>query len=332
MILLKLSIIIPVYNTEPYLRKCIESVLFPSVSDYEIIIVNDGSTDSSPDIAAEYSEKYPSLIRLISTSNGGLGAARDVGIENSCGDYFLFLDSDDYLAESALYEIMSALSSGHDMYIFDFLSVNPDGSTIQTMFGSRVEGDISLRDYPALLSELPAACNKLFKRGLFTETGIRFPSRVWFEDLRTVPKLYLSAEHIRYIRKPWYHYVQRPGSITNNSNTERNTEIIAAVDEILNYYRSEGQYEHYKNELEFMAFYNQFLTSSTRVLLSDRHSRVQERLIGDFKEKFPDFESNPYYLSMSRSHRLLAFLLLRKKWSAVYYLMKANNIVKGRKT
>ena len=85
-----ISVIIPVYNVEKYLAKCLDSIIYPELSDYEIIVVNDGATDSSPAIAAEYEAKYPSLIRLISTPNGGLGAARNVGIRASRGDYLVF--------------------------------------------------------------------------------------------------------------------------------------------------------------------------------------------------------------------------------------------------
>ena len=97
----KLSVIIPVYNVENYLGKCLGSVIYPELEDYEIILVNDGSTDASGSICAEYAARFPALVRVITTENGGLGRARDVGIDAAAGEYLLFLDSDDYLSPDA---------------------------------------------------------------------------------------------------------------------------------------------------------------------------------------------------------------------------------------
>ena len=94
----KLTVMIPVYNVENYLKKCLDSVIYPELGDYEIVLVNDGSTDKSGEICDEYAQRFPALIRVITTPNGGLGKARDVGIDAARGEYILFLDSDDYLS------------------------------------------------------------------------------------------------------------------------------------------------------------------------------------------------------------------------------------------
>ena len=137
---MKLSIIVPVYNTAEYLPKCLDSVICPGVDGYEIIIVNDGSTDSSKAVAESYVNQYPELIRLINTENGGLGQARNVGIENARGEYLLFLDSDDSLARNAVPEIMEALRQDYDIFIYDFVFVNPDGAVLSTEPGCRRQG------------------------------------------------------------------------------------------------------------------------------------------------------------------------------------------------
>ena len=121
---LKLSIVIPVYNTRDYLAACLDSVLDPAADDCEIIVVNDGSTDDSEAIALEYAARYPERIRVITTENGGLGAARNVGLEASRGEFVFFLDSDDRLADGALGEMLDSLTPERDIVIFDFLSVS----------------------------------------------------------------------------------------------------------------------------------------------------------------------------------------------------------------
>lgn len=327
---MKLSIIIPVYNTREYLAACLDSVLDSTCGDYEIVIVNDGSTDDSGIIAAGYASRYPNLIRVITTENGGLGTARNVGLEAAQGNYLLFVDSDDTLAKGALKEMLAAIDGSFDIGIFDILQVNPSGDTVGTIYGCTEGGDFTLEQSPRLLFEPPSACNKLFRRSLFVESGVRFPGRVWYEDLRTVPKLYPLAGSIRNLVKPWYRYLIRPGSITNNANVARNLEIIDAAQEIITYYKDAGLYARYENELCYMAFYNVFLTASVRVNAADPDSEVQEQLMHWFLQNFPDWRDNPYVKGLNAKHRLLTELLIKRKRKSVHMIMKLNDRAKNK--
>lgn len=322
---MKLSIVIPIYNVRDYLASCVESCLLPDRRDYEIVLVNDGSTDDSGQIAAKYAARYPETIRLITTENGGLGAARNVGLKHASGDFVFFLDSDDRLAEGALEEILTELTPERDMLIFDFLSVNPDGSVIERMPGCGKTGAISLVDYPDLLLAYPSGCNKICRRRLFLDSGIRFPGRVWYEDLRTMPKLYPLTDRIYAVSKAWYLYLLRPGSITNSAKLQRNLEIIDAVDDLLDYYKEKGLYAAYRPQLDYVAFYNMFLTGSVRVCLADPKSPVLPQLKRAFLERFPNFKENSYIRSMSKKHRLLTALLLSEQYGAVASLMRLND-------
>jgi len=326
---LKLSIIIPVYNTRDYLAACLDSVIAPALDDYEIIVVNDGSTDDSGDIAAQYERRYPRLIRVISTENGGLGAARNVGIEEAAGEYLLFLDSDDRLAPGALPEMMEALSQGPDMLVFDLLSVRPDGSVIEKLPGCGRNGIISLSSYPELLMEYPSACNKLCRKSLFAESGIRFPGRVWYEDLRTMPKLYLWTDRILAVDKAWYLYLTRPGSITKSANLARNLEIIGAADDLVGYYKAMDMFDRYRDELAYVTFYNVFLAGSMRVCTADAKSPVLPALRDAFLSRFPDWDKNPYIRAMPKKHRLLTALLLRGRYRSAAALMKLKGALKN---
>ena len=322
---MKLSVVIPIYNVRDYLAACIESVLSAACSDYEIVLVNDGSTDDSGTIAADYAARYSDRIRLITTANGGLGAARNVGLEAARGDFLLFLDSDDRLSEGAMEEILPELTEEKDMLIFDLLSVNPDGSVIERMRGCGKTGRLCLSDFPELLLAYPSACNKICRRSLFLDSGVRFPGRVWYEDLRTMPKLYTLTDRIFAVQKAWYLYLLRPGSITNSAKLQRNLEIVDAVDDLLGYYRSCGMYEKYRAELDYVAFYNMFLTASVRVCQADAQSPVLPQLRNAFLHRFPDWAQNPYVRSMSKKHRLLTKLLFSGQYRAVAALMRAND-------
>lgn len=321
----KLSVIIPVYNVEAYLAKCIESVLSPSVSDYEIVIVNDGSTDGSLSVAESYRARYPALITIVTTENMGLGSARNTGMAHSSGEYLYFLDSDDYLAPGGIEGIFSCLAEDFDLCIFDSITVDESGRELKYVRGCRPGNEVRLEEYPELLLEIPNVWNKIYRRSLFTDHGILFPGRAWFEDLRTVPKLYALADRILYRPEAWHRYLLRGGSITNSSNAARNLEMIDAVDDLLSFYRERGLYEPYKDVLEYLVFHSEFLTSAVRANLADVHSPVQEELMRDFLQRFPDFRKNPYIRKISVKHKLLRFLLLHRMRGAVHLLMTLNN-------
>lgn len=322
---MKLSIIIPIYNVEKYLAKCVDSVIDGDCSDYEIVLVNDGSPDGSAAIAQDYCERYPGLIRLISQANGGLGAARNTGLEAAQGEYLLFLDSDDTLAPGAVSEMLEALGDGPDVLIFDLVSVDETGRVLERIPGSPREGCFSLREEPALLFAPPNACGKLWKRCLFMDSGIRFPSRVWYEDLATTPKLLAEAGSIRSLRRSWYRYLLRPGSIMNSSSLERNREIVSAVDSVLAYFREKGLAEAYRQELEYMAIFHVLLTAGVRVSRIDPKSPVGDELLQAFLQRFPDYLANPYLARMPKKHRLLITLLEKRQRGAVKLLMDAND-------
>ena len=336
----KLSVIIPVYNVEDYIAKCLDSVVEPGrqrlaagqEAGYEIIVVNDGTPDRSAEIAEGYVNSCPGLVRLISIENSGQGQARNVGIEAASGEFLYFIDSDDYLIPGATEELLALTEQDFDICIFDSIAVNTEERELKYMAGCKRRECLSLDEYPELLLEGPDVWNKIFRRSLFTDNGIRFTPRVWFEDLRTIPKLYAFTDRILYTPKALHRYVQRPGSVTNTQKVQRNLEIIPAVDELIDFYTAQGRYEQLKDVLEYLAFHCVFLTSSVRANLADWKSPVQEELMQDFLGKFPDYRANPYVKAMSRQHKLLEHLLRRRMRWSVHLLMTLNNWVKDKKT
>ena len=327
--MIKLSIVIPVYNVEKYLAKCLDSVIYPGLDAYEVIIVNDGSTDDSGVIAEDYCRRFPSLFRLIETENGGLGSARNVGMEAASGEFIIFLDSDDWLCENAVHEMLALLEQADfDICIYGILSVSENGAVLDDVRSCPIEGPLSLSRFPQLLFCPPSGCNKLCRRSLFIESGLRFPSRVWYEDLCTMPKLYLMTDRIISTHRQWYIYLQRSGSIINSANYRRNLEITDALDELIRYYKARGQYEKYKNEFEYLAFYNCFITACVRVSLAEPGSPVLDRLRDYFLQQFPAYKENPYISKAPFKYRLLSCLIRRRRYSAVKAIMELNNRAK----
>ena len=328
---MKLSIIVPVYNIAQWLPACLDSLLVPNLPDYEVIAVNDGSTDASPEILSGYQKAWSDLLRVITTPNGGLGHARNCGIESAEGEYLCFVDSDDSLAPGAVSEMLRSLEQDPDIVVFDYVTVAEDGRELDQVSGCDREKVFSLEEYPDFLLAPHNAWNKIWRRSLFTDHRISFPDRLWFEDLATVPLLYLYARRIQPIQRRWYRYLQRSGSIMGNTaNLHRNAEMIKVADILLDSFRDLGFYERFSAQLEYKFFYEEFLASVCRVNRVDPSSSVQRELRNDYLRRFPEYRKNPYYRSAPTKYHLLDHLICRENWKAVHALMDMSYKMKGR--
>ncbi len=339
---MKLSIVIPVYNTEAWLRTCLDS-LFPegaehagtgseNCPDLELVCVNDGSTDGSAAILREYAGRYPELITVIETPNGGLGHARNTGLDAARGEYVLFMDSDDYLTPGAVEEMLELMNRnpGVDAVVFDLAYVDEAGEELRSVRGTEHESEFSFASDPTFLFSPHNAVNKLWKRELFLSSGIRFPDRMWFEDLATVPKLCLRLERILPVHRAWYRYYQRPGSIMGAAQAARNLDMPAVAETVERYYREEGAFERYLPELTYKFWYEELLASVTRVNRIDPHSEIQGQLRDDFLRRFPEYKKSSYVRHAPLRLRLLADAICRGDWRAVKLMTDLNNKRKGR--
>ena len=211
----QLSIIVPIYNTEKYLRKCVDSLLEQDLDDYEILLINDSSPDSSIDIMKEYEEKFPNIIRIFSKENGGLGDTRNFGIPYAKGKYFTFVDSDDYI-DYNMYEELFDVIKCHDVDIVY--------SNFQTEYlDGRIEGcgknsgQIYIRSSLDVLRDMMwdklncSSCTKLFKRTVFSE--YKFPENNIYEDRIAMHMWILQCKQVAWVDKVFYHYVERSSSL-----------------------------------------------------------------------------------------------------------------------
>ena len=262
----KVTVVIPVYNVEDYVESCVSSVLNQTYTDFELILVDDGATDSSGEICDKLA-LTDDRIRVIHQQNKGLGGARNTGIEESSTEYLFFLDSDDSIMPDTLKKLMETASDNKaDIVIFGYLSVDEKGNTLNE-FSNDLPKDkvMSPDEHPELFLAVPNAWNKLYKRELFTENNIRYPERLWYEDLHTTPKLMLHAKRVTVIGDKFYLYLIRSGSIMNNPNVKRNKEIMDAVSAIDSYFKKNNMREKFSSELEFL-FMNNIYMAAVRVL------------------------------------------------------------------
>ena len=214
------SIIVPVYNVEKYLRQCIESLINQTYKNIEIILVDDGSTDNSGKICDEYSKK-DNRIKAIHKKNGGLSDARNYGIENAKGIYICFVDSDDYTDKKYIENLYHAIIENKaDISICNFKLIfdNTKEKDCDIIQPTLINEEISNKEAVKLLFNPNSfgnyACNKMYKTELFK--GVKYPKGFVMEDLGTTYKLFLKSKKIAIFNDKLYYYVQRKESILHN--------------------------------------------------------------------------------------------------------------------
>lgn len=215
--MVKLSIIVPVYNVERYLAKCLDSLVQQTYTDLEIIVVNDGSLDQSQSIIDTYQSRYPKIIQSLQKPNGGLSDARNVGLKNAKGDYVAFVDSDDYVDLNLYQTCMDTLESTQaDIAVFDLWYEYENGTQKKSS-----GGDFSLihpQEYSQTLLINNSACNKVFRKEFLQKHP--FIVGIWYEDLATIPLVLLEAQTVVKVNDVYYHYLQRESSIVHTQNTK----------------------------------------------------------------------------------------------------------------
>ncbi|MFR7874032.1 MAG: glycosyltransferase [Christensenellales bacterium] len=284
----KVSVVVPIYNVEKYIKKCMDSLVNQTLQEIQIIFVNDGSTDESGNIAKEYASKYPNKIIYLEKENGGLSDARNFGMRYAEGEYIAFLDSDDYV-ENTMYEEMynKALQENSDYVECDFLWEYPDKT--------KKDKRNSYNNKKEMLTNVRVvAWNKLIKREILEKNNISFPKGLRYEDIEFTYKLIPYLNKVSYVDKEFVHYVQRNNSIANVQN-ERTAEVFTIFDNIIKYYQEKGFYEEYKEELEY-SYSRILLCSSLKRICKIKDSKTRKKLIKETFEKlyqqFPLWKEN----------------------------------------
>ena len=299
----KVSIIVPVYNVEAYLEKCLDSLVNQTLKDIEIIIVNDGSPDNSQKIIDEYQSKYKN-IKSYQKTNGGLSDARNYGIKKATGKYIAFLDSDDYVTTD-MYEKMyqKAISGNYDMVVCDLNYVYED--KIVPAYSNIKTDTMNIKQ--TMINIYPVAWNKLFKKTLFKD-DIEFKVGVWYEDVEFIYRLLPYIKTIGVIHEHFNQYVQREGSITSAVNKK----IYHYIDNwngILEFYKERNLYKQYYKELEYSYIryiYATFIKQAVKFEKEDYDNAVNEA-IKNVKNNFPHYRMNKYFYQSKKGIYLLLF-------------------------
>jgi glycosyltransferase involved in cell wall biosynthesis len=232
-----ISVIVPIYNVELYLKRCVDSIVEQSYANIEIILVDDGATDNSPDICDSYA-KTDYRIRVVHKENGGLSSARNAGINIMNGEYVLFIDSDDYIEKDMISKLyLVAQEKNADIVTCQFIKVFDDGhheyytdnKNMKTWTG---EQSLVQMFYPGGIGW--SACNKMYRAALFK--NVRYVEGVYWEDMATTYKLYEKCNVV--VETPYrlYFYYIRNSGITGKKSTKRAHDAILITEELAAYY------------------------------------------------------------------------------------------------
>ena len=254
--MIKLSIIIPVYNVERYLEECLDSVSNQTLEDIEIICIDDGSTDNSPNILKEYSKK-DERIKIVTKENGGQASARNLGIKEAQGEYIAFVDSDDFIEET-MFEKLYTKSKDNNLDIAMCKIALYDNQTeginknawyyMLGVFGDFEKDVFNHKDTKGFTCEISVTpYNKIYRSSLLKDNDIFFPEGLIFEDEKFFYDVYLRAKRVSIVDEFLYYYrVNRKGSTVDISKESDYTDLIPIFKQIRETFKETGNYEDYK--------------------------------------------------------------------------------------
>ncbi|WP_195931988.1 glycosyltransferase family 2 protein [Turicibacter sanguinis] len=218
--MIKVSVIVPVFNGELYIQKCVESLLKQTLKEIEIIVVNDGSTDNTLNIVSQYQD---SRLKVISIKNQGQGKARNIGVQEAKGRYLGFVDSDDYIKEDMFEELYECANKKQaDLVICPYHRVDINGNILFTEMLNCNQDYLNINTSP---------WNKLFLKSKWEEYEIKFAENLWYEDLQAIVCYLSICQKVEWMNKPLYYYVQRENSSINKFN-EKVEDIFLVFDNI----------------------------------------------------------------------------------------------------
>lgn len=291
---MKLSIIIPIYNMERYLKKCLESIFNNKKInyDFEVICINDGSTDLSLEILKAFRKTNSDKMKIVNINNSGVSTARNIGIKEANGEYITFIDSDDWISDDFLQCIFTALNEEPECELFIFNT----NLVKKEVFANKEE----IND--TVFNTENHACGKVFKKEVVSKNKIEFPPNIKLgEDMVFTFKYILMISKIKYVNKNIYYYrCNREGSTMSTQINTLYRQIFDACDELYNYSIDSNKICIFKDELEYLFVKNIIIRNTLKVLRSKKMLKeilkeLDEEIVY-INEKFPGWSENKYII------------------------------------
>ena len=279
-----ISVVVPVYNVEQYIRECVDSIVSQTYCHLEIVLIDDGSLDNCPVICDEYAKK-DSRIKVVHQKNGGLAKARNVGIENSSGEYITFIDSDDYIASNYI-EILyrGIIENNADVSIASFRSFEKNNTAViedSSCQFATISKKRCFENYTSIFTNpFVSAWNKLYKRNLFS--NIRFPEGKLYEDAFTTYKIFDVSQKIVFTSSVLYFYRLNPDSIMGQSFRKKHLEMIDAFRSGFDYFEKKDEKDISELFIAPLLMREIYCWWGVKKLLKD--DNLAKKILGDYKK------------------------------------------------
>lgn len=282
----EISVIIPVFNTEKYIERCLESILAQGISNYEIIIVNDGSTDNSELVIKKFEKSYPEIIKYYKKSNGGLSDARNFGVQKACGKYLCFIDSDDYIETKLFEKLNGYIQQNIDLIKYKCIKVDGNYNEIERIDGPVFNTKTGSDAFTELYSKdvlIEPAWLYLYKRSFYMENNFSFPVGKFHEDWALIPYVLIKAQTVVSTDIYGYYYVQSSNSITRNNDDEkkykRASDMLDHYDNLNKKIESDNIVKQVKDEFRI------YMSNCLILKLEEIPKTCQEQYIKELKER-----------------------------------------------
>ena len=309
--MIDISVIVPVYNTSKYIKECIESILNQTYTNYEVLFVNDGSTDDSLAILETYSDPR---FHIINQKNQGLAVARNNAVKLAKGEYITFVDSDDYIANTMFETLINAsFNKKADIVWCDMVTFMKE------------EKNRLYKEFPAILDAKKSyilnnagPCAKLIKKDVLVRNNLFFLTNHVYEDIAVVPAYALYADEIIYVDEGLYYYRLHEGStmkqVTYNVKME---DIFDSMEVLHNYFK-----DSYKEEMEYIYIKHLLHAASLRFLPYEEGKKQRTRIVKIMKNLYPSWNKNVYFKQTDIKYKIICNLLYGEKDGMLSLLLK----------
>lgn len=310
--MIKLTVVVPAYNVEKYISKCLESLVNQTYNELEILVINDGSSDETEKIVKEFENKYKNL-KLLNKINGGLSSARNYGINFAKGEYITFVDGDDYLDKKTYEDVMEKLIyEKSEMAIFSYKKIFKN-KIKKIKLNKKLYSENFLRKIFSKSDEASIiVCNKIFKKSIIIQNKIYFENKAYFEDTGFIFRYLYFVKKISIVNEPFYNYIQRKGSITKKLNKIIFSSKKNTLEIIKKFYKERSEYENYKLEIRDMEL---------RMELYILNKALESKQ----KYKFLLYWKDIIKTKITLKHKIGLILIKLKLYEKIYYINRRKN-------
>lgn len=311
---MKVSVIVPVYNVEKCISKCLESLVQQTLKDVEIIVVNDGATDDSQSYIDEFVEKYSNVYSYYK-QNGGLSDARNYGLQYATGEFIAFVDSDDYVELNMLEKMYErAVRDNLDIVVCDTLIEYPSFSYVV-----HSNMHFTSEDVRAYIFAAPMACTRMVRKTVMDQFS--FQKGTLYEDLNLTPTYVTVTEKIGFVEEALYHYIQRDNSIMNQKVfSESLLDIFSVLAHVKEVFIAKNIFDKYHDELEYLYLIHLLRSATLRFIQYDGTNSYLKQINDTIKSEFPLWKKNRYFKSSGIKFKIVCYFAYMKQYTLLKIL------------